>query len=69
MRQAWEFLKDNGTSNGVNVPQYRDMHELMGFSEVWDFEKKWAPVNGTAQFFELICPPAAAHLAAGGRSA
>jgi hypothetical protein len=26
----------------VNVPQYRDMHELMGFAEVWDFEKKWA---------------------------
>ena len=28
--------------NGVAVPQYRNMHELMGFSEVWDFEKKWA---------------------------
>ena len=35
-------LKDNGTSNGVTVPQYRDMHELMGFAGVWDFEKKWA---------------------------
>ena len=42
MRQAWEYLKANGTSNGVKVPQYRDMHELMGFSDVWDFEKKWA---------------------------
>ena len=42
MRQAWEHLKDKGTSNGIDVPQYRDMHELMGFSEVWDFEKKWA---------------------------
>jgi 2-methylisocitrate lyase-like PEP mutase family enzyme len=42
MRQAWEFLKDKGTSSGVAVPQYRDMHELMGFSDVWDFEKKWA---------------------------
>jgi 2,3-dimethylmalate lyase len=42
MRQAWEHLKIQGTSTGVNVPQYRGMHELMGFQEVWDFEKKWA---------------------------
>jgi 2-methylisocitrate lyase-like PEP mutase family enzyme len=42
MRQAWEFLRDKGTSSGVAVPQYRNMHELMGFPEVWDFEKKWA---------------------------
>jgi 2-methylisocitrate lyase-like PEP mutase family enzyme len=42
MRQAWAFLKDKGTSNGVTVPQFRDMHGLMGFQEVWDFEKKWA---------------------------
>ena len=53
MRQAWEHLKDKGTSTGVNVPQYRDMHELMGFHEVWDFEKKWAPMNGK-QFLELL---------------
>ena len=43
MRQAWSHLKDKGTSNGVAAPQYRDMHELMGFPEVWDFEKRWAP--------------------------
>ena len=42
MRQAWEHLKVQGTSNGMNVPQYRGMHELMGFADVWDFEKKWA---------------------------
>ena len=42
MRQAWQHLKDKGTSNGMNVPQYRGMHELMGFPEVWEFEKKWA---------------------------
>ena len=42
MRQAWEFLKAEGTSQGIKLPQYRNMHELMGFSEVWDFEKKWA---------------------------
>jgi 2,3-dimethylmalate lyase len=42
MRQAWEFLKQQGTSNGINLPQYRNMHELMGFADVWEFEKKWA---------------------------
>jgi len=42
MRQAWEHLKQAGTSTGMNVPQFRDMHELMGFAEVWDFEKRWA---------------------------
>jgi 2-methylisocitrate lyase-like PEP mutase family enzyme len=42
MRQAWEYLKDKGTSNGIALPQYRNMHELMGFPDVWDFEKKWA---------------------------
>jgi 2-methylisocitrate lyase-like PEP mutase family enzyme len=42
MRQAWEFLQQQGTSKGINLPQYRGMHELMGFPEVWEFEKKWA---------------------------
>lgn len=42
MRLAWTHLKEQGTSNGVEVPQYNGMHELMGFAEVWDFEKRWA---------------------------
>ena len=42
MRLAWTHLKEQGTSNGVEVPQYKGMHELMGFAEVWDFEKGWA---------------------------
>jgi len=42
MREAWSYLKDKGTSAGIEVPQYRGMHELMGFTEVWEFEKKWA---------------------------
>jgi len=41
MRLAWEHLKLQGTSTGMNVPQYRGMHELMGFQEVWEFEKRW----------------------------
>jgi 2-methylisocitrate lyase-like PEP mutase family enzyme len=42
MRQAWDHLKAAGTSKGVNVPQFKGMHELMGFPEVWEFEKRWA---------------------------
>lgn len=42
MRLAWTHLKEKGTSEGVEVPQIDGMHELMGFSEVWDFEKRWA---------------------------
>ncbi|HZP98225.1 MAG TPA: isocitrate lyase/PEP mutase family protein [Reyranella sp.] len=42
MRQAWTHLKEAGTSVGMNVPQFSGMHELMGFPEVWEFEKKWA---------------------------
>src|SRR3982074_1285504 len=42
MRQGWQHLKDKGTSVGMNVPQFSGMHELMGFPEVWEFEKKWA---------------------------
>jgi len=42
MRLAWEHLREKGTSNDMKVPQYRGMHELMGFPDVWDFEKKWA---------------------------
>jgi 2-methylisocitrate lyase-like PEP mutase family enzyme len=41
MRLAWEDLKARGTSTGTTVPQYKGMHELMGFPEVWDFEKRW----------------------------
>jgi 2,3-dimethylmalate lyase len=42
MREAWAYLQEKGTSAGIEVPQYRGMHELMGFPEVWDFEKRWA---------------------------
>ncbi len=42
MREAWAYLRQKGTSAGIEVPQYRGMHELMGFPEVWDFEKRWA---------------------------
>ena len=40
--KGWQHLKEKGTSNGMNAPQFSGMHELMGFPEVWEFEKKWA---------------------------
>ena len=43
MRLALGQLKEKGTSVGSTVPQFQGVHELMGFAEVWDFEKKWAP--------------------------
>ena len=42
MRLSFAHLKDSGTSVGDPLPQYRDIHGLMGFPEVWDFEKRWA---------------------------
>ncbi|QQS10604.1 MAG: isocitrate lyase/PEP mutase family protein [Rhodospirillales bacterium] len=48
MRRVWRHLKDHGTSAGAPVPSYAGgdgvagMHELMGFPEVWAFEKRWA---------------------------
>jgi 2-methylisocitrate lyase-like PEP mutase family enzyme len=42
MRRSFAHLKEAGTSVGDSNPQYGDVHGLMGFSEVWDFEKRWA---------------------------
>lgn len=42
MRLSFAHLKDSGTSVGDPLPQYQDIHGLMGFPEVWDFEKRWA---------------------------
>ncbi len=37
-----KLFSDNSSSN-ISLPLIKgmDMHELMGFEEVWDFEKKW----------------------------
>lgn len=46
-RRAYAFLKDHGTTKGIDVPMYttgtsgQTLHELMGFPDVWDFEKRW----------------------------
>ena len=45
LRQAYTHLSVKGTTLGTEVQSYEDgnrsMHELMGFQDVWDFEKKW----------------------------
>lgn len=45
LRQAYTHLSVRGTTLGTEVQTYEDgnrsMHELMGFQDVWDFEKKW----------------------------
>ena len=45
LRQAYTHLSVKGTTLGTEVQTYEDgnrsMHELMGFQDVWDFEKKW----------------------------
>lgn len=37
-------LKDNGTSLAPDIPlfNFSEFNELIGFPEIWDFEKKWA---------------------------
>ncbi|MDX1514438.1 MAG: isocitrate lyase/PEP mutase family protein, partial [Gammaproteobacteria bacterium] len=44
MRDAYRHMKRAGTSDGLDVPLYdiEDMHRLMGFEEVWDFDRRWA---------------------------
>ena len=45
LRQAYTHLSVKGTTLGTKVQTYEDgnrsMHELMGFQDVWDFERKW----------------------------
>ncbi len=45
MRRAYGHLLAHGTTHGMDVPTLSlagPMHELMGFPDVWDFEKRWA---------------------------
>lgn len=44
MESALAYLQRNGTTAGSPVPTYdmKKMHELVGFEDVWAFEKRWA---------------------------
>jgi 2-methylisocitrate lyase-like PEP mutase family enzyme len=41
--QAYTHLKSERSQQGLDLPLYKsnDMHELMGFPAVWDFDKRW----------------------------
>jgi len=46
VRRGYDYLKHNGSTIGMQVPTWggegsQTMHELMGFPEVWAFEKRW----------------------------
>ena len=38
---AYQHLKTARTAIGTPTPVYQNMHELMGFPEVWAFEERW----------------------------
>lgn len=41
---GYEFLQNHGSTLNLDVPAYsmQQLHQLMGFPEVWDFEKRHA---------------------------
>ncbi len=45
MREAYSHLKANGSSTGLHTPiaDFSDLVSLVGFEDVWAFEKKYAP--------------------------
>ncbi len=44
LRKVYEHIQNTGSSIGSPVPldDFKAFSKLMGFQEVWDFEKKWA---------------------------
>jgi len=44
MEKALRNLKDNGVGEPEGIFDFNEFCSLIGFEDVWDFEKKWAPV-------------------------
>ena len=44
IESALNTLKTNGTSNSPDLPlfSFREFNSLIGFEEVWEFERRWA---------------------------
>ncbi|MGE3247751.1 MAG: oxaloacetate decarboxylase [Beijerinckiaceae bacterium] len=44
VREAYSYLREHGSSAGIKTPlhDFQQFSLLMGFQNVWDFEKKWA---------------------------
>ncbi len=47
LRSAYQHLADTGSSAGIETPLYNflEFSKLMGFQQVWDFEKQWPEVD------------------------
>ncbi len=47
VRSVYQHLMSEGSTSDVTTPLYdfKDFSRLMGFDEVWDFEKKWADAD------------------------
>ena len=43
VESSLQYIKETGTSQGSPVPRFdfQEMCSLLGFEDVWDFEKKW----------------------------
>jgi len=49
---SYRFLKDHRTLIDSPTPVWEDMHTLMGFPDVWDFDKRWAEEDATDEAAE-----------------
>ena len=47
MKTVYEAFKQNGSSAGISTPlmPFTDLTKLMGFEEIWEFEKRYADPN------------------------
>jgi len=47
LRSSYEYLLKNGSTEGSPVPAYdmKQLHELVGFEDVWDFEKRHVEIK------------------------
>lgn len=47
MKAVYESFKKNGSSAGISTPlmPFTDLTKLMGFEEIWEFEKRYADPN------------------------
>ncbi len=47
---ALQVLKNEGTSNSANLPlfSFAEFNHLIGFDEVWEFERRWARPDAKA---------------------
>ena len=44
VKSVYQHIKDHGSTTGADVPLYNfaEFSKMMGFEDVWNFEKKWA---------------------------